>query len=62
MTGRLAARILMAVSGLALAALGITSVVTNRFTGHQALGFFAAVLVGTAAALWLRRDKRGGAS
>jgi hypothetical protein len=60
--GRHVARFVLALAGLSLVALGVTTVVSNRLTGHEALGFFAALLTGTAAALWLRRDKRGGAS
>ena len=53
----------LALAGLSLVALGVATIVTNRLTGHEALGFFAAVLVGTAAALWLRRENhRGGES
>lgn len=61
-TGRTAAIAVMAIAGLALMALGVLAVVTNRVTGHEALSGFIALLAGTAAALWLRRDKRGGAS
>lgn len=59
---RLAARVLMAFSGLALTALGVTSVVTSRVTGHEALVGFAALLAGTGAALWLRRENRKGSA
>lgn len=62
MTGRLAARVVLTLSGLALAALGVTSAVSNRVTGHEALGFVAALFAGTAAALWLRQDGRRGPS
>lgn len=57
-TGRLAARVVLGVSGAALAALGVLAVVTNRVTGHEALSGFIALLVGTGAALWLRRHGR----
>lgn len=59
-TGRTAAKAVMILAGLALAALGVTTIVTNRVTGHEALGFFAALLTGAGAALWLRRQNRGG--
>jgi F0F1-type ATP synthase assembly protein I len=58
MSARLAARVLMLIAGLALTALGVTSAVTNRVTGHEALAGFAAILLGVGTALWLRRDKR----
>ena len=58
--GRTAAVAVMILAGLALAALGATAIVTNRVTGHEALGFFAALMAGTGAALWLRRQNREG--
>lgn len=58
--GRTAAKAVMVLAGVALAALGVTTIVTNRVTGHEALGGFIALLTGTAAALWYRRDKRHG--
>lgn len=61
-TGRTAAIAVMILAGLVLVGLGVLTVVTNRVTGHEALSGFIALLAGTAAALWLRRDKRGGAS
>jgi hypothetical protein len=61
-TGRTAAIAVLTLAGLALTALGVLSMVTNRVTGHEALTGFIALLIGTAAALWLRRDKRGGTS
>lgn len=61
-TGRTVAIAVMILAGLALTALGVLTVVTNRVTGHEALSGFIALLAGTVAALWLRRDKRGGAS
>lgn len=61
-TGRTAAITVMVIAGVVLVALGVLAVVTNRVTGHEVLSGFVALLAGTAAALWLRRDKRGGAS
>ena len=62
-TGRTAAKAVMILAGLVLIALGALAVVTNRVTGREALGGFAALLAGTIAALWLRRaSRRGGGS
>lgn len=57
-TGRTVAIAVMTGAGLVLAALGVLTVVTNRVTGHEALTGFIALLAGTAAALWLRRNGR----
>lgn len=55
-TGRKVAIAVMAAAGLVLAALGVLTIVTNRVTGREALTGIIALLAGTAAALWLRRD------
>ena len=59
-TGRTAAVAVMVLAGAVLAALGVTAIVTNRVTGHEALSGFIALLTGTGAALWLRRQNRHG--
>ena len=61
--GRTAAKAVMVLAGLVLAALGVIATATNRVTGHEALLGFIALLTATAAALWLRRqNRRGGTS
>ena len=55
--GRLVARVVMALAGAALVALGIISGAADRVTGHEVLAGLVALLVGAVAALWLRRDR-----
>jgi hypothetical protein len=57
-TARTVAIAVMITAGLVLAALGVLTVVTNAVTGHEALSGFIALLAGTGAALWLRRDSK----
>ena len=57
-TSRTAARAVMILAGGVLLGLGVLAAVTNRVTGHEALGGFTAFLICLGAALALRRQNR----
>ena len=46
-TGRLAARAVMVLAGLALAGIGTAAIVTNRFSAAEAVGTWLAIWAGT---------------
>ena len=55
--GRVAARIVMGLAGVALLVLGGFSYHSNRITFPDVVGLVACVVVYAVAALWLRREK-----